>query len=383
MTDFNTIIAEDGFVKGELANGGVVTVSDDGWTEADEDTLEGNWEQATRAVVKDIMDTESLGTDVQSGETVSVDQDRFVDALIDSSIVEHEDSTEEQQRAELLLEHLVREGVYERRGEEVVVLDEFDFSSDEFTKLNWTAFFSYAVEEINSVVESAENQKKTIVEMFERTGNLGTEPIDTDLPSEGEVVEDIQRITGPDYKPAGRDKNGFPVPPEGVASEDEWEYKMLWADFETIQSFGISNDISTHQDEIEGQLAAEIRRMKRVASRITDIERKLREASIKDIANMPEVQKQIQMIQQFADSVLVGNADESDLNETTKALEEAAKRHDIDLSSGVETKGEPNKDPIEDPIEDAQKAAESEPAGEPGEAKNVEDLGLGSDPQHD
>ncbi len=381
MTDFNTIIAEDGFVKGELADGGVVTVSDEEWTEADEDTLKGNWERATRAVVKDIMDTESLGTDVQSGETVSVNHGRFVDALIDSSIVKHEDSTEERRCAHLLLEHLVREGVYERRGEEIVVLDEFDFSSDEFTKLNWTAFFSYAVEEINSVVKSAENQKNTIVEMFEQTGNLGTEPIDTDLPLEREVIEDLQRITGPEWEPAGRDKNGFPVPPEGVAPENEWEYKMLWADFETIQGFGISDEISTDQDEIEGKLAAEIRRMKRVASRITDIEQKLREASIKDIANMPEVQEQIQMIQQFADSVLVGSEGEPDLNETTKALEEAAKRHDVDLSSGVETKEGPTK---EGPIKDAREATESEPAGEPGEAKNVEDIdGFGSDPQHD
>lgn len=380
MTDFNTIIAEDGFVKGELADGGVVTVSDEDWTDADEDTLEGNWERATRAVVKDIMDTESLGTDVQSGETVSVDHGRFVDALIDSSIVEHEDSTEEQQRAELLLEHLVREGVYERRGEEIVVLDEFDFSSDEFTKLNWTAFFSYAVEEINSVVESAENQKETIAEMFERSGDLGTEPIDPDLPSEAEVMEDLQRITGSKYKAVGRDEMGFPVPPEGVAPEDEWEYKMLWDDFETIQNFDIdTGEIGTGRDQIEGQLAAEIRKMKRVASRITDIERQLREASIKDIANMPEVQEKIQMIQEFADSVLVGESGGENLEETAKALEEAAKKHDIDLSGGVETKDEPNKDPIED----AQEAAESEPAGEPGEAKNVEDLGLGSDPQHD
>ncbi len=376
MTDFNTIIAEDGFVKGELADGGVVTVSDDDWTDADEDTLEGNWERATRAVVKDIMDTESLGTDVQSGETVSVDHDRFVDALIDSSIVEHKDSTEERRRAELLLEHLVREGVYERRGEEIVVLDEFDFSSDEFTKLNWTAFFSYAVEEINSVVESAENQKEAITEMFEQADGSGTVPIDTDLPSRRELMEDLKRVTGSNIEPAGFDENDHPIPPEGVAPEDEWEYKQVWEDLSMMEEFQIDDDRIEVVDPTEA-LGLEIRKMKRVAARIQKIEQQLREASIGDIANMPEVQEKIEMIQTFADSVLAGNTEERNTKEIAESIKQSAQQEDIDLTGDVETTDgveEPN-----DPIQEAQEATESEP----GEAKNVEDLGLGSDPQHD
>lgn len=376
MTDFNTIITEDGFVKGELADGGVVTVSDEDWTEADEDTLEGNWEQATRAVVKDIMDTESLGTDVQSGEAVSVDHGRFVDALIDSSIVEHSDSTEERQRAELLLEHLVREGVYERRGEEIVVLDEFDFSSDEFTKLNWTAFFSYAVEEINSVVKSAENQKETIVEIFNSAGDYTADPIDTGLPTKREVFEDLKRVTGTKIEPAGYDASGFPIPPEGVADDDEWEYKKTWRHLQTIKKFQTGGgEGGPSIDEIEKRLAAEINELKVVATQITGIERELREASIREIANMPEVQEQVQMIQQFASSVLVGEPGEKSPEVTAETIKKQAKEEfGMDLTGGVETTDSATEST--GPIEEAQNVAETEP----GEAKDIEDT-FGEDPQ--
>lgn len=377
MTEFDTITTEDRFIKGELADGGVVAISDEEWTEADEDTLEGNWERATRAIVKEIMDTESLGTDIQSGETVSVDRDRFVDALTDSSVVAHDNPQEERRRAELLIEHLVREEVYERRGEEIVVLDEFDYTSDEFTKLNWTAFFSYAVEEINSVVESAENQKEAIAEMFERSGDLGTEPIDTDLPTKRELLEDLKRITGSEFEPVGRDELGDPIPPDGVAPEDKWEYKQIWADFETIQNFSIDREpgIVDGPDDIEGRLGRDIRKMKRVASRIQQIEQELREASIKEIANMPEVQKKIRMIKQFAGGVLVGGTEEQNLEETATSIVNAAEQYSIDLSGGVKT----TEESVTEPIDEVQEAVESEEA-EPGEATDVEEM-FGSDPQ--
>lgn len=378
MTDFNTIIAEDGFVKGELADGGVVTVSDEDWTEASEDTLEGNWEPVTRAVVRDIMDKESLDTDVQSGETVSVGYDRFIDAIIKSSIVEHDDSEEERQRAELLAEHLVREGVYERRGQEIVVLDEFNFSSSEFTKLNWTAFFSYAIEEINSVVESAENQKETIAQMFERADGIGSDSIGSDdLPTRRELTEDLKRITGSTVDPVGVDERGLPVPPEGVAPEDEWEYREIIEDWDTIEKFQIEQEGDTDVEDITKELAIEIRKMKRAGSQITKIEQQLREASIRDIANMPEVQEKIQMIQAFADSVLAGRTGEREPEETAKSIKQFAEQEGIDLTGDIETGDETTRGVEEDdPIGEAVNATESEP----GSAKQVDDM-FGDEPQ--
>lgn len=166
MPSYDTIVIKDGVIEGELADGGVVTIPNKAWTEIDEDSLEGNWEQVTRTIVEDVIDARSLETD-HPWETLSVDYDRFVDTLADSSIVEHKEPKTERQRAELLLEYLTREGVYERRGPEIVVLDELDAPSDEFAKLNWTVFFSHASEEIDSVIQGAESQREAAEEMNE------------------------------------------------------------------------------------------------------------------------------------------------------------------------------------------------------------------------
>ncbi|MFB6176730.1 MAG: hypothetical protein ABEI99_06225, partial [Halobaculum sp.] len=147
---------------------------------------------------------------------------------------------------------------------------------------------------------------------------------------------------------------------------------QIWEDWQTMQEFSVDQEqLGTGQDRIEGQLGLEIRKMKRVASRVQQIEQQLREASIKEIANMPEVQEKIRMIQEFADSVLVGGAEEQNLEETAAAISNAAEQYDIDLSGGVET--------TEEPIEEAREAAESEET-EPGEATEVEEM-FGSDPQ--
>ena len=181
MTSYDTLVIKDGVIEGELADGGVVTIPDKAWIDVDENTLEGNWEQVTRTVVKDIIEDRHLKTIFQSGETLSVEYDRFLDVLTDSSIVEHEDPETERQRADLLLEHLVREGVYKRRGQEVVVLDNLDSSSKEFTKLNWSVLFSHMNLEIDSVVQSAESQRETVVETTE------DEP-------QAQFAEDIQQM---------------------------------------------------------------------------------------------------------------------------------------------------------------------------------------------
>jgi len=164
MPSYNTIVIKDGVIEGELADGGVVTIPDKAWTDVDEDTLEGNWEQVTRTIVEEVIQAGALQID-DSWETLSVDHDRFVDTLADSSIVEHKEPKMERQRAELLLEHLTREGVYERRGTEILVLDELDAPSDEFAKLNWTVFFSHANEEIDSIIQGAESQREAAAEM--------------------------------------------------------------------------------------------------------------------------------------------------------------------------------------------------------------------------
>jgi len=166
MPHYDTIDTKDGDIKGELADGGVVTIPDKAWTDVDENTLEGNWEQVTKTIVEDVINTGSLETDDPEG-TLSVDHDRFVDTIADSSIVEHKKPETKRQRAELLLEHLICEGVYERRGREIVVLDKSNAPSDEFARLNWAVFFSQAGEKIDSVIQSAESQREAAAETIE------------------------------------------------------------------------------------------------------------------------------------------------------------------------------------------------------------------------
>lgn len=161
MTHYDTIVTENEVIRGELADGRVVTIPNKSWTDVDEDTFEGNWEWVTRTIVKDAIEEQSLQSD-NSAETLSVTHNHFVDALADSSVIEHEIPETERKRAELLLEHLIKEGVYEQRGQKITVLDELDDSTDEFSKFNWAAFLSCVSEEIDLIVKSIESRSEII-----------------------------------------------------------------------------------------------------------------------------------------------------------------------------------------------------------------------------
>lgn len=235
MPIYNTIVIKDGLIKGELANGGVVNIPNKEWAKINEDTLEGNWERITRTVIKKTIDSHSTETP-DSAEMFLVDYDRFVDSLIGSSIIEHDNPETERQRAELLLEHLIGEGVYKRREQDVVVLDDLEDLSDEFSKLNWAAYFSYVVEEIDSILEYIKNKKAEIMEHIVKKMRTGPDT-DTDLPSERELLEELKLITGSSVEPVGVDENGHPVPPEGVAPKNKWKYKRILTELKVLQNF--------------------------------------------------------------------------------------------------------------------------------------------------
>jgi hypothetical protein len=383
MTSFNTIQEDEdnGLIKGEMSDdGGVVAISKEDWTETNEDELTGNWEEITQTIIDNVLDAGSLRDGVETDSSVSVKRDEVADILSDSSIINHEDEDEERLRAELLIEYLCLEGVYHEQGDEIVVLDDFDETSDMFSKLNWSAFFSYAVDEINTVVKSAENQKRTIVEMFERSGEgLGTDTV-PDLPSKEELMEDLRRITGKRTEPVGYE-NGFPKPPKGVDPEDEWEYKQIVKDLETIENFTVQPPEEGNRKAIEEELQAQIRRMERVASKMQEIEGDVRNAAIKDIAEIPKLQEQIEQYREFTVGIFSGETskdredEDEQVEHASSVIRKAAEETGID-PGGVDTEVE---EP-QDPIQDVQESVEDSPE-EPGEAEEVGEM-FGSESQN-
>lgn len=359
MSKFETIVTGDGFVKGELTDGGVVTISDEEWAETNEEEMEGNWEEVTQLIVREFMDAESPAQDVQSDETVSLDRDRVVDILAASSVVEAKNSKEEQRRAELLVEYLVSEGVYEQKEQSVVILNEFDKSSDLYTRLNWTSFLSYVRTELKSTVDTVERQKETVLDMFDRAGEFGMDQVETDLPTQEELLEDLKRMTGSEWKPQGEDELGYAIPPEGV--DDEWEYKMTFNDIETIKDWNPTGIDDGKRGEIEGRLVAEIREMNRIADQTQSLETDLRKASIREIANLPQVQEQIEAIKQLSSEIFGVDKSETDLEESVQMIENLAGEHDMDITEG----GGVDTEPV---------ISGTEEEAELGEADSVEDV---------
>lgn len=333
MPIYDTIVIKDGLIKGELAHGRVVTIQNKEWAKVNEDTVEGNWERITRTVVKKIIDAHSTETP-DSVEMFLVDHDRFVDALINSSIIKHDDPETERQRAELLLEHLIGEGVYKRREQEVVVLDDLEDLFDEFSKLNWAAYFSYVVKEIDSILQYIENKNAEIIEHIEKKMRGGPET-GTDLPSERELLEDLKQITGSCMEPVGVDENGYPVPPEGVATENEWKYKRIWTNLEVLQNFKRGN--ADVQIRIGRWVATNIKIIKYIASRITEVEQQLREASKKNVDNITEIREETQEIQEFVDTVLAGKTEKRNVEVALEAMKASRQLTDDDDMFGSDS----------------------------------------------
>ncbi|MDB2253077.1 hypothetical protein PM033_15125 [Halorubrum ezzemoulense] len=335
MTSYDTIVIKDGVIEGKLADGGVVTIPNKAWTEIDEDSLEGNWEQVTRTIVEDVIDARFLETD-DPGETLSVDHDRFVDTLADSSIVEHNEPETERQRAELLLEHLTREGVYERRGRKVVVLDELDASSDQFSKLNWSVFFSSVSKKFDSVIQNTEAQKEVWMETFAELDEYEmlmeriSREVETPI-SAGQMAKEIRRIK--------RVKNQFTKSEQDLREASIINISDMSFD-QQIFEVALKNKIDKQEKEKTPEVSWEIAKLNTICP-IINTEIAIDTETADDLfdkkENLLKQQKIIRITEEFENRILDHSASEQSVQETVESLNRLAEEHDINLAGGVET----------------------------------------------
>ncbi|MDB2253078.1 hypothetical protein PM033_15130 [Halorubrum ezzemoulense] len=258
-----------------------------------------------------------------------------MDSLIGSSIIEHDNPETERQRAELLLEHLIGEDVYKRREQDVVVLDDLEDLSDEFSKINWAAYFSYVVEEIDSILEYIKNKKAEIMGHIVKKMRTGPDT-DTDLPSERELLEELKLITGSSVEPVGVDENGHPVPPEGVAPKNKWKYKRILTELKVLQNFKKTGNVDV-QIKIERWMVTNIKIIKRLTSRTKEVKQRLREAPEKNINTIAEIREGTQEIQEFVDTVLAGKTNKRNVEVAAEAMKAASQLTDDDDMLGSDS----------------------------------------------
>lgn len=342
---FEDTAREDGLVKGQLENGeGVVVIEDENWTGTDDDSLKGNWEQITKEILQPILNS----ADSHAEGQVKLDQAEVVDTLTESDIVSDEFDEEEYLQASLLLQHLVEEGVYERQGEQILVLDEFKSDSDEYNKLNWTAFLSVTIEKIANSIEVAEDQEEKIAKMADLDDSditTGTDPIPSpaDAQSTQELFEDLSRITGvgladiregrreDEWAPSGMDEHGMPQPPEGVG--DRWEYAKIVNRLNAKRKVGVgkgTDEDETTVDDVMGRLNAKIEQLREYGIEMQQTEKNLRRMSIPDIANIPEVRQTLQTAMGIGSSMFNGNpVGEEDTEEVATGISKLAADQEI------------------------------------------------------
>lgn len=324
LSSFEDWDRKNGLIRGELENSeGVVVIEDENWADADDDNLKGNWEQITKEILQPVLNSADSHPEGQ----VKLDQEEVVETLAESEFISDESDQGEYLQASLLLHYLVEEGVYERQGGQIQVLDEFKSDSDEYTKLNWTAFLSVTVEKISNSIELAEDQEEKIAKMAELddsdiTTDTDVIPGPTDAQSIKELFEDLSRMTGVDladiqkgrrqdeWAPSGMDEDGMPLPPEGV--DDRWEYAKVINRLNAKRKVGVGGgggdtDDETTIDDVRGRINAKIEELREYGIEMKQTEKTLRRMSIPDIANIPEVRQSLQTAMGIGSSMFNGN----------------------------------------------------------------------------
>lgn len=334
--DFTEVDRFDGQIRGELANdGGVVTTPDKNWEEIQEGELRGNWEEITSSILIKSLDS----PDQQQTNRLSLDEERVVDILSNSDIINADHKTESRLQASLLLEYLVSEGVYKRDGDEIVVLEELSVDSDLKTQMNWCAFFSTTRKKIQNSVKIAEDRAEKIADMISTGEEMRPEVEE----STEELLEDLNRITDGEWEPQGYDKDNLPIPPEGVDDEDKYEYMELIGELNAKNTVNIRVDPNNNggrtiePEDARKRLNVKVKQLKRHVDELEKGEVQLRNNSIIDIADIPGVMQTLNSVMNLAPAMFNGNpVGEEDPEEVSEGIRQLAREKGVDLDSDEE-----------------------------------------------
>ena len=354
VKEFNKIEEGEALIRGELANGdGVVTVENNNWTETNQDDIEGNWEEITKKILEAELNTTQDPTEGK----VRIEEERAHKILRSSDIISGSTEQEQEYQASLLLQYLVDQGVYQKSGSEVVVLDELapgsTTGSNEYNRLNWSAFLSLVLERINNTIKIAEDQEEKIAEMYEND-SIGTSvskiPTPEESKSEKELIEDLSRVTGVSpydiqekekqdkWTPPGKDQDGQYYAPDQV--DDRWEYVKIWSKLKAKQeasglgtNAGDGNNIEDAED-VRGRINSQIEQMRQYGIEIQEMEPNLRRTAIPTIANLPELQETLEDALQMGGNLFNGAAvGEEDTEEVVNGVANMASDYEFE---GVE-----------------------------------------------
>ena len=315
---FDNIDRKNGVIRGESDEYGVISVPDEDWDEIED--FEGNWEEITETIISTVYE-ENIS---ESREKLRLDYDTVVEILRDKGIVSYnvdaddEDSIddeiieeEERRKAELLLEFLIDQDIYQMKGEDIGVVQTLKPSASEYVKFNWSAFLTVTAERLDKVVNQAKEMKEDIAEYYD---NIGENKIDT-IETKKKLLKDLESITGAETKEDAMPKRvegNRIVPPDSVSKRDKYEYKKKIRQLDTLNVTEPSKEGEPEVDPIR-QLGVYIQDLEFTSKKFNDLESDMRKNSISEVVNLEGVHQDMQDAINIANNF--GVMDERNLND--------------------------------------------------------------------
>ena len=222
MTQFYKIYEDDRRIIGELNDGNEVSLPAQNWEDEDQ------WREISENLLSQALEERHSAF---AGATLSISQSEAVTILRDEGHVEHEDEIREELKAELLLEYLVSNGVFELDESSVVILQDPRDSMTPEAMLHWSVVFDITADRIGSILVELKNRRERLENQFDR-GSL-----DIDYQEElDRLLHDALQIAGGDKDALARSiASEEMVVPDSVPEDRRVEYRQKVAQIKNIR----------------------------------------------------------------------------------------------------------------------------------------------------
>lgn len=296
---FDNIDRTNGVIRGESDDYGVISVPDEDWDEIED--FEGNWEEITETIISTVYEKNIS----DSREELQLDYDTVVEILRDKGIVsydiddDNEDSIDDEtiekqetRKAELLLEFLIDQDIYQIEGGDIGIVQTLKPSANEFVKFNWSAFLTVTAERLDKVVKQSKKMKENIADYYDNIGANKIDPKNT----KKQLLQDLNSITGAktkeDAMPKKVEENRI-VPPDSVHERDKYEYKKK---IRRLDALKVTENHQQHELEIDPikQLGVYIDELETYSNKFHNLEKDMRKKSIPQIVDLHGVQEDMQ-----------------------------------------------------------------------------------------
>lgn len=291
-------------IRGESEEYGVITVPDDEWDEIK--NFEGNWEDITETIIKKAYQSDAE-------DITTLRYDNVVEILRNEDIVNFEPSSdqdeetinkEEQKKAELLIDYLINEGIYDREGDKVTVLQGLEPTSSEYVKFNWSVFLTVTADRFEDVVEQAKDMKDQISDYYDRIGANDVNPDKT----KRKLIDDLYQLTDgnsrEDIQPKRVTADNRIIPPDSVLDRDKYEYKEKLRE---LEAWELTDVPTPEEQEGEGegiepikQLDVFMKELNVYTQRFRSMESEMRERSIPEIVNLEGIVEDLEQAKNIA-----------------------------------------------------------------------------------